>query len=124
MELSKELLSEVLGYRIKLIKESHTERFIIVNDDGGFCPHPQDTPTRTINIYELAHKCKEWAWENGCIISSFPTKIHWRVVVDSKELFISNSEPEAIFRACQWILDNKEIRYLPGLSDYKYGGTK
>ena len=75
-----------------------------------------------INIYELAHKCKEWA----------NTKKHTVMVVDEQVKLLSyidrfgghcriklfpmqpnsddisfheKSEPEAIFKACEWILN-------------------
>jgi len=76
----------------------------------------------TYNIYELAHKCKEWAIAKGFSIES-------RVITFNKALVavwdiekmncatrldelstVFNTEPEAIFKACQWILDNKETK--------------
>lgn len=68
-----------------------------------------------INIYELAHKCKEWALSKGYIINSGATTSNdwsstiYKVIKENpyiKELSHTwgQSENEAIFRACQWIL--------------------
>ena len=66
-----------------------------------------------INIHELAHKCKEWAYAKGYDLYSTngwagldPVggdggSCYW---IDE---FTSDTEPEAIFKACQWILENK-----------------
>ena len=120
---SKELLSKILGTGIPDNLKLYGKTDVTYTFGSNML---------SINIYELAHKCKEWSYKNhGLIIS----KNHrtWRnisledVTSDytddweakgyfyngdpsktiSKE-FICNSEPESIFRACQWILDNKE----------------
>ena len=70
-----------------------------------------------INIYELAHKCKEWAYSQGYIISSGLTPVlgvnkdGWAEVFSSStpldgklHTFKQLSEPEAVFKACEWIL--------------------
>lgn len=74
-----------------------------------------------INIYELAHKCKEWAWNEYSVriesgrMYGFNTEV-WNAVIsvynghifyieDSEHWEESNNEPEAIFKACQYILD-------------------
>lgn len=89
-----------------------------------------------INIYELAHKCKEWAKYNELLGNSgydlytkhlkginYPSAMkdkplnknydYW-ICFYSRYNHISSTigqgirESEAIFKACQWILDNKE----------------
>ena len=72
-----------------------------------------------LNIYELAHKCKEWAYKtHNKIISSEVSVEDWVSVVAHfygnlqvhiEESFRGETEPEAIFKACQWILD-KEVK--------------
>lgn len=70
---------------------------------------------REINLYELAHKCKKWAlskeWhinsklnENGA--SSY---VCWNqdICNFTGEYFVANTEPEVIFKACQWILNDQ-----------------
>ena len=70
-----------------------------------------------INIYELAHKCKEWAMlqcVSGYIFSkyiNFTTYQQWQVVVaiDEKTAeFTADTEPESIFKACEWILKDEK----------------
>lgn len=77
-----------------------------------------------INIYELAHKCKEWALTQECSIeSTFRHTIGLAWVVYTikyngydrfgnkrehtyKQEFYSDTEPNSIFVACQWVLDS------------------
>ena len=105
--ISKELLSEVLGEdRATPCNKLEMEignNFLIVDD------------WIKINIYELAHKCKEWALSKKYVISS-----HSKYKLDGyncilycnngeiDEDFTSDTEPVAIFKACQWILDNNK----------------
>ena len=72
------------------------------------------------NIYELAHKCKEWALSKGYILMSSPrTSTSFATCEFCKNGecdyeddlwndFRADTKPEAIFKACQWILNNKE----------------
>ena len=69
-----------------------------------------------INIYELAHKCKEWTIKySGWTLQSYTNERGSGIcrikVGDGQEInkLIASSEPEAIFRACQWIL-NKDSK--------------
>jgi hypothetical protein len=121
--ISKELLSEVLGERIRefYIKGSVLE--IIVLRDCNFAPY--DHPPRIqkdcgirkdINIYELAHKCKEWAWSKNFRLTSgiwdsdnkYTCDIFTENAIYQEEHHENgDTEPEAIFKACQWILENK-----------------
>lgn len=109
MKMSKELLSEVLHCDVCKI---HIKDNILEYD----CDFDDAIMIRNINIYELAHKCKEWANSKGFdVLSScnsdgkvwvqlheYDTKL-----IGSTEYFHSFSEIEAIFKACQWMLDNK-----------------
>lgn len=103
MKISKELLSEVIGCNITddFQEIGHIVYYNEISDTGIVC---NETP---LNIYHLAHKCKEWAWKYGSDINSFPTKTAWRALANEVEVFIADTEPAAIFKACQWILDNK-----------------
>ena len=105
--ISKELLSEVLGEdRATSCNKLEMEignNFLIVDD------------WIKINIYELAHKCKEWALSKEYVVSS-----HSKYKLDGyncilycnngeiDEDFTSDTESVAIFKACQWILDNSK----------------
>ena len=78
-----------------------------------------------INIYELAHKCKEWATENKYTIltEDMHPNGYFAYVLSNKESIENygylcehkvikdiphnKTEPEAIFAACQWIIDNR-----------------
>jgi hypothetical protein len=64
-----------------------------------------------INIYELAHKCKEWAFKHhNIILWSGLNTCHYHTPIIEKS-FTKDTEAEAIFKACQWIqwiYDNKD----------------
>lgn len=88
-----------------------------------------DSKWHYINIYELAHKCKEFAETKGYSIMSRPKSLNQKsfkarafVILDEEYKmctfrlnvlnfeeyqYEADTEPEAIFKACQWILDNK-----------------
>lgn len=87
-------------------------------DSGSFefsPPSYNNYDRNTINIYELAHKCKEWSLSKGYAIEScleHKTSIAAIISVDSdnplfgtKHYYISDTEPEAIFKACEWIME-------------------
>lgn len=112
--ISKELLSEVLGYipfKIQSMQNSGEDviTLILLNEDG--------TVRSYQNIFELAHKCKEWAYKNGYILNTEMKESHithnlcYKVSIIPTEYanysLVSNREVEAVFAACQLILDNK-----------------
>ncbi|MFA5040056.1 MAG: hypothetical protein WC464_00280 [Bdellovibrionales bacterium] len=107
--ISKELLREVWKWKYATIKDcrvagKHIE--VTFNETNS---------KDKINIYELVHKCKEWAmnqqyslrseiYRNGCgYVLCEPRTSGLK---DSS--FTGSTEPESIFKACQWILDNKD----------------
>lgn len=123
--ITKELLSEMLGCEIRsIIVDKNMIKYYgevhLINEPAS------------INIYELAHKCKEWAFETDGIQIIHARKYGYGVGVvkyfssievynghylydPSDELgtstqvsFETETEPEAIFKACQWILDNRD----------------
>ena len=129
---SKELLSEVLGHKIWKVLDCNmgTLRYCIY-------PNKEDEPSEymfPINIHELAYKCKEWAFYAYKIsVSSFKSgsfylkefnqikdnseywveldtaSIDCEININDSGIFKSYSEPEAIFKACEWILkENNE----------------
>ena len=100
---SKELLSEVLS------KEVEEERFI----DSNSLIYVNSGMYFDINVYELAHKCKEWAFDKfGIQVSSEigeDSKVDkfWTAnfkLNDEHYSFWALTEPEAIFKACEWIM--------------------
>jgi len=115
--ISKELLSEVLciEYPLESTMSSGSVRLIYYNKND------KQTWKYDENIHVLAHKCKEWAKSKHFIIVSAlideeekaRAKVKYSSLSDAfldkeSEYFITNTEPEAIFKACQWVLDNKE----------------
>jgi len=120
--ISKELLRSVIGYGFADFKiEKNTVQIFIQR----YCIDKQIAERRvdTINIYELAHKCKEWALCNGYVLNSglqnnegyknrsayAQTKKDGDSWVNTnRTTFLSSTELEAILKACQWILDNKD----------------
>ena len=115
MSISKELFTEVMG------KE---KMYCILNIDTG-----EIEPEQYFNIHELAHKCKEWIWDNEYLYEVEQKGVYGYLRPDYRvklwctrevqrfshqdpetpcEYFDEHTEPEALFKACQWILDNKE----------------
>ena len=107
--ISKELLSEVLGSKVRSIE--------IINSSVTYTLCHSVIGYVYINIYELAHKCKEWATKqkysfNICYRDDWWDRLEKRVHIDfynNSKSFQSDTEPEAIFKASQWILENKTI---------------
>lgn len=105
--ISKELLSEIYNFDVKEIIELGTDE---VTYEVRFNGLKNGLKYNIINIYELAHKCKEWAWLQGFMLSSGFSDSKWfceYLQIDNdyiNDYFLSDSEPEAIFKACEWIL--------------------
>jgi len=61
------------------------------------------------NIYELAHKCKEWAFSKKINICSGIRKnvgvVEYYCTASTNTVY-ADTEPEAIFLACEWIREN------------------
>ena len=117
--INKELLSKVLDnevpYQVKvhkiIIKNNSLNYFYNSKDSGGGLFEANEY----INIYELAHKCKEWTSINSYALESSVhmqpkrssvagCQIHWRYETEDLPYFEADTEPEAIFKACEWIL--------------------
>lgn len=115
--LNKELLGAVLGLKdITNIKIYNTNIVSI---------EIQKETVLEINIYELVYKCKEWVYKNkyvvssglskafdgtveyDCIIEHFDT-YYSKEDVDGYKQFIADSEEKAVFKACKWVLENKD----------------
>jgi len=112
MGISKELLSEVLGKKVDKVYTADNEG----NNFKTFVRPRFGDFVDEINIYELAHRHKEWAWNNGYEISSFKANHsgYWLAIVKIIDFnipplgFTDNTEPKVIFKACEWILENKD----------------
>lgn len=128
--ISKELLSAVLEFQIKKL-DFHRMSADKKEVEFGFILENEENIQNVfhMNIHELAHKSKKWAIKidikdsiNNYILVSFIRsnglysevllcEQHPTCYVDTKcpvEEFCADTEPEAIFKACQWILDNKD----------------
>lgn len=95
IEISKELLSEVLNKEITDYSV-HT----------GFIWFKHKDFVSNINTYELAYKCKEWANKNSkySIGSNVDNAWVWEKETDLLiEDFEAETEVEAVFKACEWI---------------------
>lgn len=74
---------------------------------------------KKINIHELAYKCKVWADKKGYVLMSGKINGIWYCEYSTNTHYANNgscyygikdefsNESEAIFKACQWILENK-----------------
>ena len=115
---SKELLGEVLKISKYLLLSAHihndTVHYFIQGNTVFETENTIVNNHKTINIYELAHKCKEWALFEGHILSSWMTNPMNEIECCCRSNnidrypFQANTEPEAIFKACEWILENKD----------------
>lgn len=125
--ISKELLSEVLGVTLQTSTDFETSYSPVWNNlelhlcgtELSYVKTPstkgKNPIKRYINIHELSNKCKEWALkEELYILASFQlnTKAICEIQpfedVENRIKCYAKTEPEAVFAACQWVLDNKE----------------
>ena len=106
---SKELLSKVLS------KEC-VEITILDNDIWYRCIACVYGKNRyienRINIYELSSRCKYWAYDKGGIDIHSGKKLLKNnfecLIYDGSipyKIFEADTEPEAIFKACEWIME-------------------
>jgi len=116
--INKELLSKVLDINLK-------DNVCVVVDNEIHISF--EDRVDKINIYELAHKCKEWiidmeqnqgicthktfytqtdGYEWYCGFASIQTTYDDEAIL--KDISKADTEVEAIFKATQWILDNKD----------------
>ena len=104
--ISKELLSEVLGEKVIDIQELNSEavfggKQLWVASKSFDC---------AANIYELQAKCKEWALKQGypllSALNSFTSPHKKAICVNEEHVIVreADTEPEAIFKACEDII--------------------
>ena len=109
--ISKELLTVIRKDEHKVLNTD----FNYIEEDNKIGYFLDNRHWYFINIYELAYLCKEWASKHHYSVMSGREMTHWggayRVAVfrNSDNILFSMStvktEPEAIFRACEWILE-------------------
>ncbi|MCK5536951.1 MAG: hypothetical protein KAI79_09000 [Bacteroidales bacterium] len=75
--------------------------------------------TITINIYELMHRCKEWAWDNGYKIKTYKesitlyeSEIREKMAREGQDYYymVGDSEPDIVFRSCFWLMKKGKIK--------------
>ena len=100
--ISKELLSEIMDDKVKSIR---------IMNDTIFIYFENNNQEYFIDIYELAYKCKVWAYNNSYTLRSQLKVCYCRFPNHNdieEKIFKADTEPEAIFKACQWILENRQ----------------
>lgn len=108
--ISKELMQELMkNLTVKEIISTDKKKI----DNNIYYKVKEIDILQIINIYELAHECKEWAINNGYNIwsSAYGCEcyIDGRNLVNNENIrFLACSEQEAIIKACEWILKQKE----------------
>jgi len=109
--INKELLNEVLELDEKGYCRSKVMR-CYVKENKVFEHWGREDRETTVNIHELAHKCKEWAYKKSIYhISSHLhgggnySDVYQEYSEDTYFSCIADTEPEAIFKACQWIYE-------------------
>lgn len=110
--ISKELISEVLGYAV--LKYSFNGKMIGINpSQRADKPSSCVVCKEHINIYELMHMVKEWANNYSYYIVShtqgggYALPI-WDYEKGQADWFDADTEPEAVFQTGQWILEQLE----------------
>ncbi len=107
--ITKELLSEVLGEDIFVVKD-------VYNDPKKYVYYDcVDGREETINIYELEHKCKCWAIKQGYKVVEETEYIKLKFDLESVEITTTaiykdnqlKTLSTKMFNGYQWILDNK-----------------
>jgi len=107
----KKLISNVLINKILRDEESKKrgERIKVVSIvDNTVIYKWSEYVEDSINIYELMAKAKEWLYENMLQLTS--TKLSsgsWSIQINDGDFreFNADTEEEAVFKACQYIID-------------------
>lgn len=107
MQVSKELLSAVLGVEV-----TNVIGIMYVNELRYETFDDEINPFNFIRLNDLFFKCKQWALKyiidnSGCIISSWthPNGKGRARILAIDETFIADTEVEAVIKACEWIMD-------------------
>ena len=103
--ISKELLAIVMDIDITIIGNINNRRWLDTIEEF----RPMGSSIHEFNIHELAYKCKQWASQHGYDLVCLKLQ-EWECMDwydQSTTIARGNTEPEAIFAACQWILDEQ-----------------
>ena len=126
LKISTKLASAVLGKEVtkcSLVNKARNSINITYFEDK----EDFNTVWKEWNIYEFAFKCKEWAYTNKYRLSSGQHRLNTKqehyinnqiasyfcsvyyITNDDSDIQIdANTEPEAIFKACEWLLEIKK----------------
>ena len=117
--ISEKLLLEVFENKCKPMYETNGILYYMNNEFQSDVVGYMMTQ-RNINIYELAHMCKMWAYnldeyvvESGLANGDSYVNVFGRYACSEDfPLFQSSkdTEPESIFAGCKWILEQKESK--------------
>lgn len=116
--ISKELLSAVLEIEVTTVRDEIKSKanMLYFETTDLFTNRVASPCVPSINIYELAHRCKEhfrktienidfMVYGSGqCDITIFGEPD------DIKRNFNANTEIEAIFKTCEWILEKQNLK--------------
>ena len=113
LKISKELMSEVLNYEVDTvlgINKNEIDYTCCRDENEGYIDI-------SINLYEFAFKCKEWAFKNKYKIQSQineSNKGHSHITKKNDNCwakgFFEDTEIEAIIKSCEFILIKKESK--------------
>lgn len=114
--MTRELLSEVLNVHLAMnpIIEGNYVGYLVSSHGIPDTPDAMKSDHKKINIHELAFdKCIEWLWKQDFELWSFRANNIFHVRISNKDIkekrFYSNPDDkyEAVFQACQWVLERK-----------------
>ncbi len=104
--ITNELMSEIIGNPISTVGIGGNKKSIFYGNGLS--------PLQKINIHELAHKCKEWvlsdteySCSSGLSRGFTRCKIGDGYCMVGARFFFADTEPEAVFKGCEWILNER-----------------
>ena len=111
LNISKELLSEVLNEEVEVIDiKTSIDDYSIPTNEIRYYP-VLSTGYKSINTYEFAFKCKDWALSNGYFIySTHELSFIKSLSLETIKTFANgkDTEIECILKACEWLLEEQK----------------
>lgn len=113
--ISIALLSTLLGVSVKAI-DTHETHNVVKPNQIAYLAHDSDDCAfeDEINIYEVLSKAKEYAYDKKYSLLSSKWKalgeyvVHITKGLTKKKEFIGETEYEAVFKACEFILEKEQ----------------
>lgn len=109
MKISKELFENIYNIKVNRIQIDEFHNVWIDIDSNHL--------SRFDSVNNSFFKCKDWANKQGYRLLSGSHDYNNKIICyiykgydyigDFDELFVAESEQQAVFDACQWILENK-----------------